>query len=172
VAATYPCVYVVWLDPHWMWWLLTWGNWMLGSFVWILFRVWASYIVWTLHLFCQVIPLWLFIYVWLDVLIWNYVYIQFPVVVVMLLFCCSGTIWNTNTEKTHTQTPMPLVGFEPTIAAFERAKTVHTSDSAATVIGMICSLEVLFSWESLILYYWIHESRALRQQQKNWIFKF
>jgi hypothetical protein len=30
---------------------------------------------------------------------------------------------------------MPLVGFKPTIPAFERAKTVHASDRAATVIG-------------------------------------
>jgi hypothetical protein len=30
---------------------------------------------------------------------------------------------------------MPLVGFEPTIPVFERAKTVHTLDCAATVIG-------------------------------------
>jgi hypothetical protein len=30
---------------------------------------------------------------------------------------------------------MPLVGFELTITAFERAKTVHASDRAATVIG-------------------------------------
>jgi hypothetical protein len=30
---------------------------------------------------------------------------------------------------------MPLVGFEPTIPAFERAKTVHALDRAATVIG-------------------------------------
>jgi hypothetical protein len=29
---------------------------------------------------------------------------------------------------------MPRVGFEPTIPAFERAKTVHTLDGAATVI--------------------------------------
>jgi hypothetical protein len=32
-----------------------------------------------------------YLYVGLDVLIWSYVYIQFPVVVV--LFCCSGIIW-------------------------------------------------------------------------------
>jgi hypothetical protein len=31
---------------------------------------------------------------------------------------------------------MPQVGFEPTIPAFERAKTVHTLDRAATVIGL------------------------------------
>jgi hypothetical protein len=30
---------------------------------------------------------------------------------------------------------MPRVGFEPTIPVFERAKTVHALDSAATVIG-------------------------------------
>jgi hypothetical protein len=30
---------------------------------------------------------------------------------------------------------MPRVGFEPTIPAFEQAKTVHALDRAATVIG-------------------------------------
>jgi hypothetical protein len=30
---------------------------------------------------------------------------------------------------------MPRVGFEPTIPVFERSKTVHVSDHAATVIG-------------------------------------
>jgi hypothetical protein len=30
---------------------------------------------------------------------------------------------------------MPLVGFEHTILAFERAKKFHALDSAATVIG-------------------------------------
>jgi hypothetical protein len=30
---------------------------------------------------------------------------------------------------------MPLVGFEPTIPAFERAKTFHASAHQATVIG-------------------------------------
>jgi hypothetical protein len=34
-----------------------------------------------------------------------------------------------------TQISMLRVGFEPTIPAFERVKTVHTSDHAATVIG-------------------------------------
>jgi hypothetical protein len=32
---------------------------------------------------------------------------------------------------------MPLVGFEPTILAFKRAKTVHALASAATVIGIV-----------------------------------
>jgi hypothetical protein len=31
---------------------------------------------------------------------------------------------------------MPRVGFEPKIPAFERAKTVHALDRAATVIGI------------------------------------
>jgi hypothetical protein len=38
---------------------------------------------------------------------------------------------------------MPWVGFEPMIAAFERAKTVHVSDRAPTMIGphdVYCSL--------------------------------
>jgi hypothetical protein len=30
---------------------------------------------------------------------------------------------------------MPRVGFEPTIPAFERPKTIHALDRAATVIG-------------------------------------
>jgi hypothetical protein len=30
---------------------------------------------------------------------------------------------------------MPCVGFEPTIAAFEREKGLHALDRAATVIG-------------------------------------
>jgi hypothetical protein len=31
---------------------------------------------------------------------------------------------------------MPRVGYEPTIPVFERAKTVHALDRAATVIGL------------------------------------
>jgi hypothetical protein len=36
---------------------------------------------------------------------------------------------------TYTQTSMSPVGFEPTMSVLERAKTVHASDRAATVIG-------------------------------------
>jgi hypothetical protein len=39
---------------------------------------------------------------------------------------------------------MPWVGFEPTIPAFERAKTVHALDRAATVTG-ISAINVLQS---------------------------
>jgi hypothetical protein len=41
----------------------------------------------------------------------------------------------TQTQNKRTQTPMSRVGYEPTIPGFERAKTVHASDGAATVIG-------------------------------------
>jgi hypothetical protein len=41
----------------------------------------------------------------------------------------------TQTQNKHKQTSMPRVGFEPTIPAFGRAKTVHASDRAATVVG-------------------------------------
>jgi hypothetical protein len=43
----------------------------------------------------------------------------------------------TQTQNKLTQTSMPLVEFEPTILAFERPKTVHALDRAATVIGFI-----------------------------------
>jgi hypothetical protein len=35
------------------------------------------------------------------------------------------------------QISMPRVGFEPTIPAFERAKTVHALDRTASVIGTV-----------------------------------
>jgi hypothetical protein len=41
----------------------------------------------------------------------------------------------TYTQNKHTQTSMPPVGFEPMIPAFEWAKTVHSLDREAIVIG-------------------------------------
>jgi hypothetical protein len=38
-------------------------------------------------------------------------------------------------RTTQTQTSIPWVGFEPTIPAFEREKTAHALDRAATVLG-------------------------------------
>jgi hypothetical protein len=38
-------------------------------------------------------------------------------------------------QNKRTQASMPLVGFEPTIPAFEQAKTVHALHRAATMIG-------------------------------------
>jgi hypothetical protein len=40
----------------------------------------------------------------------------------------------TQTENKRTQTSMTRVGFEPTIPVFQRAKTVHALDRAATAI--------------------------------------
>jgi hypothetical protein len=41
----------------------------------------------------------------------------------------------TQTRNKRTRTSVPLLGFEPTIAALERAKTVQALDLTATVIG-------------------------------------
>jgi hypothetical protein len=41
------------------------------------------------------------------------------------------------TQNTRIQTSMPHMGFEATIPASERAKTIHALDSAATVIGIL-----------------------------------
>jgi hypothetical protein len=44
--------------------------------------------------------------------------------------------WTTQTQNKHIhQTSMPCVGFEPTIPASKRAKTVHALDRWATVTG-------------------------------------
>jgi hypothetical protein len=67
----------------------------------------------------------------------------------LILFTVGSTPWTgdqplarprptrrtTKTQNKRTQTSMPSVGFEPMIPAFERAKTVHALDRAATVIG-------------------------------------
>jgi hypothetical protein len=47
------------------------------------------------------------------------------------------------TQHKRTQTSMLRLGFEPTIPVFERAKTVHALDRAATVIGLLmtCCVE-------------------------------
>jgi hypothetical protein len=46
----------------------------------------------------------------------------------------------THTQNKRIQTSMPWTGFEPTIPALERAKTVHALDRAATVIDRSCQL--------------------------------
>jgi hypothetical protein len=42
---------------------------------------------------------------------------------------------------------MPWVGFEPTIPAFERAKTVHALDSAADLCGRLVAFST--NWNPL-----------------------
>jgi hypothetical protein len=46
---------------------------------------------------------------------------------------------------------MPLVGFEPTVPVFERAKTVHALDRAATVIGSPLKCTQLNIKENIII---------------------
>jgi hypothetical protein len=41
----------------------------------------------------------------------------------------------TQTQNKRTQTPLPRVGFEPTILVFEQVKTVHALNLATIVIG-------------------------------------
>jgi hypothetical protein len=59
----------------------------------------------------------------------------------------------TQTQNKRTHTSMSPVGCEPTIPAFERAKTVHALDHAATVTGThLYSLQkktYKFSWKYL-----------------------
>jgi hypothetical protein len=71
----------------------------------------------------------------------------------LILYTVSRTSWTgdqpvarplpthrtTQTQNKRTQTSMPQVGFESTIPVFERAKTVHTLDRGATVIGVMLS---------------------------------
>jgi hypothetical protein len=59
----------------------------------------------------------------------------------------------TQTQNKRTQTFMPCVGFEPTIPAFERAKTVHVLDRVDTVIDSlnICNLQKYWNWNIIYL---------------------
>jgi hypothetical protein len=49
--------------------------------------------------------------------------------------CRKAATCTQNFTNKRTQTPKTQVGFEFTISVFERAKTVHALDHAATVIG-------------------------------------
>jgi hypothetical protein len=74
-----------------------WGNCVLGSFV----RYFGSYLAFLLSCGDYTRFVWLSLsdcwYVGLDVLIWICVYVRFPVVV--LLFCCRGTLWTRTSRK-------------------------------------------------------------------------
>jgi hypothetical protein len=58
----------------------------------------------------------------------------------------------TQTQNKRIQTSMPRVGFETTIPVFERPKTVHALDCAATVVGH-CWLCLLSFFRSKSLLY-------------------
>jgi hypothetical protein len=65
----------------------------------------------------------------------------------LILYAVGRTPWTgdqpvarplpTQITTQRTQSSMPRVGFGPKIPAFEREKTVHVLDRAATVIGTI-----------------------------------
>jgi hypothetical protein len=63
------------------------------------------------------------------------------------------------TQSKHRETSMSGVRFESTILAFERAKTVHALDRAATVIGdpIIAKLEIFEEEEAV----WRNNETAL-----------
>jgi hypothetical protein len=83
----------------------------------------------------------------------------------------------TQTQNKCTQTSMPWIGFEPTTPVFERAKTVHALDSAATVIGSfvyyktllwhttLCQLQLFRSMcvSSKLLWRWVCTNSTLSQ---------
>jgi hypothetical protein len=61
----------------------------------------------------------------------------------------------TQTQNKRTQTSMPHAGFEATIPVFQRAKTVHALDRAATVTGYNTSrihIKILFIFKSYMKY--------------------
>jgi hypothetical protein len=63
---------------------------------------------------------------------------------------------------------MPQVGFEPTIPAFERAKTIHSLDRAATVTGTLIissRLKMKLSMETVS-----REKKLLWDQEGNGMF--
>jgi hypothetical protein len=69
----------------------------------------------------------------------------------------------TQTRNKRTQTSMPQVRFEPTIPVFERAKTVHALDHAATVIDsfLIPALKMCFHCKCWHVYQWLKTGYGL-----------
>jgi hypothetical protein len=57
------------------------------------------------------------------------------------------------TQNKHTQTSMPLVGFEPMIPVLERVKTVHALDLVATVIDTVSNTGIYFSSDKVCTLY-------------------
>jgi hypothetical protein len=58
---------------------------------------------------------------------------------------------STQTQNKHTETFMAWVGFEPTILAFELAKTVDAWDCAATVIGRSLRMETSITYTVYVI---------------------
>jgi hypothetical protein len=62
----------------------------------------------------------------------------------------------TQTQNKRIQTCMPWMGFEPTIPALERAKTVHALYCAATVIGSNVNSYLFIYPICLSIYLWLY----------------
>jgi hypothetical protein len=75
----------------------------------------------------------------------------------------------TQTQYKRTQTSIPSEGFEHTIPVFERAKTVHVLDGAATLIGNSRSLtqEILPYICSSKVNFHVHSSLPIGLQMRN-----
>jgi hypothetical protein len=65
---------------------------------------------------------------------------------------------------------MPQVGLEPTIPVFERAKTVHALDRAATVIGLVNLIPSLIggrdSWINITTGYGLDDRGSIPGRSK------
>jgi hypothetical protein len=59
---------------------------------------------------------------------------------------------------------MHSVGFEPTITAFERVKTFHTSDLAVTVFGLTVDVATTNKQGTYLLK--LHESTLVKYQSR------
>jgi hypothetical protein len=61
------------------------------------------------------------------------------------------------------------MGFESTITMFETAKTIHASDHAATVIGLLVTILVQITRESPVVNKWALASRIAKLlARENW----
>jgi hypothetical protein len=98
------------------------------------------------------LPTYLSIYLWLCSPFWDlYCFLGF-----LILYTVGRTPWTgdqpvarplrtcrtTQTQNKRIQTSMTWVGFESTIPAFERGKTVHALDGSATVIGAFVLIRI------------------------------
>jgi hypothetical protein len=95
-------------------------------------------IVHTVSLSFLLLPLWNIGYLWNAFFLFSFLILRESVGLLGLgISSLQGRYLHrtAQTQNKRRQTSMPWVGFEPTIPVFQRAKTFHASDRAATVIG-------------------------------------
>jgi hypothetical protein len=85
---------------------------------------------------------------------------------------CLPTQRTTQTQNKRTHTSIPWVGFEPTIPAFERAKTVHALDSAAGHCGTVdktkCSETSPFRTVLGRWWFGLGDNQSCRNDNREW----